>query len=453
MNRRVIGCFLLILLAASGTVLAQSFSGDARKIAMGGIGYSDNLTAKMIEDERAYTSIVIPIGLFQLLADYDRFNPNNKDKFDPILAMEYVANPLHFVFDRDPGGSRGRFVSDIINGKFSVSRDLNEYRGFAMTNHLFSEGLVNPSWGKTIKLFKRDNGSFQGFYVGVGPYLSAKTDLNIAKNLTDILSSPTPVYLANQSFTIQDATTGQLALDVTVGYRGRIALPGRKDADRSKRDGIYVGMNYHYLKGFAYENPDVSVRFDTGPDGKITLNPLTSPLAIDHRYSHSGSGLALDFGMGVVVKGWEFGFGANGAGNRIDWDDLIRNQTTMASLFAGGQLIDQRLPIAPTLRVELPVEYSWNAGYSKKAWSAAAEISNGFQGNSFHGGVEYRLSVIEFRGGMRYGLDRWHPSGGVGLNLGKRFSIDAAIFGSTTNIERELLPALALSLRFNRAEP
>lgn len=452
MNRSAIGCFLLIFLIASGIVSAQSYSGDARRIAMGGIGNVDNLATRMIDDEREYTSIVIPIGLFQLIADRDRFDPNKKDKFDPILGMEYAANPLHFVFDRNPEGTRGKFISDIVNGDFSLSRDLSDYRGFVLTDHILSQGLINPSWGKNIKFRKREDGSFHGVYVGVGPYLSAKTDLNIDKGLTEILSSSTRVYKPNQSFLIKDSTTGQLALDVTVGYRGRFALPGRKDAEKSKRDGIYVGMNYHYLKGFAYENPDIAVRFDTDSSGFVTLHPATEPVLIDHRYSHSGSGFALDLGIGAVMGPWDFGFGANGLGNRINWDDLIYKQFKMESLYNGGDLVKQRLPIAPSLKVELPVKYSWNAGYSQKAWSAAVEISRGYQGADFHGGVEYRISMLEFRAGMRYGLDRWHPCGGFGLNLGKRFSVDYALFGSTTNIERAIKPAMALSLRLNRRQ-
>jgi len=454
MNGRTIGCFLLIFLFTCGIASAQGLNGDARKIALGGIGSVDNLATRMIEDERQYSSIVIPLGLFQLLGDLDRFNPDKKDKFDPILGLEYAANPINFVFGRDPGGSRGKLVSDLINGDLSPNyRDLNNYRGFIPTNRLLSEGLINPSWGKTIKLMKTQDGMFQSIYVGVGPYFSAKNELNLDKGLTDILSSSTAVYRPNQQFRIQNTTTGQAAMAVTVGYRGRFALPGSKDPGDSKRNGIYLGMNYHYLKGFAYQNPDVIVRLDTDSAGLITINPLTSPLSIDNRYSHSGSGFALDFGFGVVADHFEFGFGANGAGNRINWDSMVRKQFIMSSLFTGGNFVDQRAPIAPTLKVELPIDYTWNVGFNQKAWSTAVEMSHGYQGTGFHAGIEYRLlSLFEFRGGLRYGLDRWHPCGGVGLNLGKRFSIDYALFGSTTNIERDLKPAMALSLRFNRAQ-
>ena len=379
------------------------------------------------------------------MQDRDHFDRHN-DNFDPIFAMEYAANPLHYVFGRDPGGARGRFVSDIVNGK--MNRDLNTYSGFVPTNHLLAEGLANPNWGKTFKFRRRSDGSFQGFYVGVGPYLSTRTDLNIDQGLTDILSSSTPVTLPNRTFLISDQTTGQLALAVTGGYRGRFALPG---AGKSNRDGIYIGMNYHYLKGLRYENPDISVRFDTDSAGLVTLDPLTVPLVINYNNSRSGRGFALDFGIGAVVNHWEFGFGANGVGNRINWDDLTLKQFRMQSLFEGGGFIKQSLPVASSsLRVELPVDYIGNVGYHQRTWSAVAQVSHGFQGSNLHSGVEYRLGRVEFRGGARYGLERWHPSGGIGFNLVERFSVDVAAFGTTTNIERELRPGVAVSLRFNR---
>jgi hypothetical protein len=454
MNRKAIGCFLLIFLTACGIASAQGYNGDARKIALGGSGSVDNLAAKMIEDEREYSSIIIPLGLFQLIAEHDRFNPSNKAKFDPILGLEYAANPLYLVIGRNSGGVGTKLVSDIINGRLPNYLDLNNYRGFVPTNYLRSEGLISPSWGVNVPLQKKKDGMFQKVFVGVGPYLSVKNELNIDKGLTDILGSSTNVFRPNQQYRIEDNMSGQLAMAVTVGYRGRFALPGQKDAGKSKRDGVYVGMNYHYLKGFAYENPDITARFNTDSAGLVTFDPVASalPVTIGDQYSRSGSGFALDFGIGAVADNWEFGFGANGAGNRINWDGLVYKQfTLMNSLLVGPNFSGQRLPIAPTLTVKLPVGYSWNAGYNQKTWSAKVEMSHGYQGSSFHGGVEYRLlSMFEFRGGLRYGLDHWHPSGGVGLNLGSRFSIDYALFGTTTNIERDMKPAMALSLRFNR---
>ncbi|MEK7409171.1 MAG: hypothetical protein AAB225_29260 [Acidobacteriota bacterium] len=413
---------------------------------MGGVGYSENIATRMIEDERPYTSIVLPVGLIQLLRYRNRFDPDD-DNFDPVLAMEYAANPLHYVFGRDPSGNRSRFVEDAVNGE--LSRDLNRYRGFKPTNSLTAEGLASPNWGKTFKFAKRPDGAFQGFYLGAGPYLSARTALSTDKGLTDILGSASPVpsaSLANRSFSIANASIGQIALAITGGYRARIALPGR-----SGRDGVYVGANYHYLRGFRYEDANIVVRFDTDQAGLLTVRPTTAPAAVDYKYARSGTGYAVDVGLASVVDRLELGFGANGLGNRIDWKNLSLRRYTLRSLVEGGDFVEQKLPSpASKLRMELPVDYTGSGAYHWTNVSAVAEVTRGFQGTRVHSGLEFRLGRIEFRGGARYSLDKWHPAGGIGLNLSERVSLDVAAFGSTTNIERELRPAIALSLRINR---
>jgi hypothetical protein len=443
--------FLLFLMTC-GSAAAQNYSGDARKIAMGGTGYSENIAVGMIEEERDYRSIAIPLGVIQMIRDREKFYPDNEDIFDPILAMEYAANPVYYGFDRDSGGAQGRFVSDIINAEFS--RDLNDYRGFNLTNHLSAQGLLSPSWGKTFKVVKKDNGTYHGFYVGAGPYISVKSDLNIDEELTDVLSSPTYVSIPNRNFEIDNQTMGQLALAITGGYRARFNLPGRKNPDASSRNGIYIAMNYHYLWGFRYEDMDLAVQLDTDSEGLLTVMPATSPLEIYYLNSRSGRGFALDFGAGVMIDGWEFGFGANGVANRIDWEDRTLKRFSLESVLDGGEFVEEWIPTSSAdFRVELPVQYVWNIGYNRKAVSVAAEVTRGYQGTAFHAGAEFRLRVIEFRGGMRYALDRWHPTSGIGLNLGKKFSIDVAALWSTTNVERRFKPGLAVSIRLNRPKP
>ncbi len=451
MNIRNRFLLLLILFLACGSVLAQSYSGDARKIGMGGIGYSENITTNMIEAERPYGSVVIPLGIVQALQERNHFDPNDSS-FDPVFVLDYAASPLHYTFGRNPGGSLGRFVEDLRQGDLSLN--LNTYRGFAPTNNLNAEGLASPNWGKTVKVYKRPDGTFHGFYVGAGPYISAKTALSVDQGLTDVLASPTDVpapLLANRHFLITDDSVGQLALAVTGGYRGRIALPGR--AGGSPRNGIYLGANYNFLRGFRYETADMTFRFDTDPSGLLMVQPTTAPATVDNVRSHSGTGFALDFGVGAVVERWEFGFGANGVANRIEWKNLTGNRYALQSLVQGGDFIESSLPAGPArLTVKLPVEYVANGGYSRESWSAVAEVANGFQGTSLHGGFEYRFRRVQLRGGGRYGLDRWHPAGGIGLNLTERVCLDVAAFGTTTNIERKMRPALAVSFRFNRLE-
>jgi hypothetical protein len=442
----------LLLLVPGSTALAQSYSGDARRIAMGGTGYSDNLASRLIEEEQQYRSIVIPLGIIQLITDLDKFDIDNKNLFDPILAMEYAASPIHYQFDRFEEGPRGRFVTDLINGE--VSRDLNDYRGFNLTNNLSAEGLLSPSWGYTFKPFNTDAGLFQGFYVGAGPYISVKTDLQIDEALTDVLRSPTYVSIPNRNFDIGNQSAGQLALSLTEGYRAHFGLPWGGSSGNTGRDGVYVAMDYHYLYGFRYESMDLAVQLDTDSEGLLTVDPETSPVDLYYLNSRSGRGFALDLGFGVVVNRWEFGFGANGIANRINWEDLSLKRFSLESVLDGGDFVEERIPLASNdLRVELPVQYSGNAGYNGNRYSVVAEVARGYQGTSFHGGMEYRLHVIEFRGGMRYGLDRWHPTAGVGLNLGSVLSIDTAVLWNTTNIAREYRPGFAVSLRLNRPQP
>ncbi len=436
----------LFILIAFGLASAQSFNGDARKMAMGGTGYSENIASKMIEDQRPYTTITLPLGLIQMAQDKDRLDPRNKDIFDPVLTMEYAANPIHYTFGRDPGGLRSRLVNNIING--DLSRDLNSYRGIELGNNLKSEGLTSPTWGKTFRFPRKPEGAFQGFYIGAGPYFSAMTDLNIDKGLTDVLASRTSVSIPNRNFFISDRSVGQLAMAITGGYRARFNLPGKM---ASRRDGIYVGVNYNYLYGFRYMDSAIDVQLSTGADGLITVLPMTTPLTINYYESNSGRGFALDFGVGAVIDRWEFGFGANGVANRIDWHDRTLRNYRLQSLVNGADFIDQWLPATPSdLTEKLPVQYTGNAGYHKGAYTFIAEAAHGFQGASFRGGAEYKLGRMEFRGGARYGLDRWHPSGGIGFDFCKKISLDVAAFGTTTNMERQLRPSLALSLRINR---
>jgi hypothetical protein len=447
MNIRIISFLLLLILFAFSLVSAQSYDTDARQVGLGGTGFSDNIATSMIEEQRSYTSIPIPLGLIQLFQDIDRFDPNDKLNFDPVLALEYVVNPMHYTFGRDPGGARSAFITDIINS--DLSRDLNDYRGVDLPSKFKASDLLSPNWGKTFKFYRNPNGPFQGLYIGAGPYFSVGTDLNIDKELTDVLASETPVSIPNQNFKIANRAIGQVAMAVTGGYRARFALPG---AAKSRRDGIYIGINFNYLHGFQYLDSAVSAQLDTDSDGLLTAMPATTPLVIDYYNSSSGNGFALDFGVSAVVNRWEFGFGANGVANRINWHNLRLRNYTLQSLYDGGDFIEQELPANPSnLTVELPVRYIGNAGYHHPTYSIIAEAAHGFQGSSYHGGFEYRISLIEFRGGIRYSREKWHPAGGIGFNFGK-VSFDIAAFGTTANLESRMLPSLAMSIRINHSK-
>jgi hypothetical protein len=446
---RFVAISLFAIAAWASPARAQNYSFDARTIALGGIGSgSGNIAASLIDEQKPYRSIVIPLGLFQVLRDFDVFNPDS-DAFDPVLAAEYAASPIHFIVGRDGNSTGNFFVTDILNGE--LSRDLNVYRGFVPAQELVAEGLANPSWGKTFK-FAQTGGGFQGVYVGAGPYLSMQTRALVDDRLRSILDSETPVYVPNARFDVTNTTDTQLALAITGGYRVKLPIAGRTGA----LDGIYLAANYNYLKGFRYETFDTALRLDTDGAGLLTVNPLQpAPLRITRNSSEDGSGFAVDVGAGVVLDRWQFGAGVNGIANRINWSGVERTLYSLDALYGGdGDFDDAPLPpVATEVRVELPVDYRAYVAYSTDAWGATAEWSNGFQGTTFRGGLEKKFDAIELRGGGRFVRDRWEPSGGVGFNLSDGFGIDVAAFGTSANAERERKLGIAVSLRFMLGNP
>ena len=136
-----------VLLSLAAPAAAQNWSGDARRIAMGGVGTSENLASKMVEEENDYRVIVIPLGLFQVFRNLDIFDPDS-DEFDLVRAFEYAASPLHYTVDRDGSNTGIAFVNDIRNAQ--LNRNLNTYRGFVPLTQPVGYGLANPVFGGTI---------------------------------------------------------------------------------------------------------------------------------------------------------------------------------------------------------------------------------------------------------------------------------------------------------------
>ena len=318
--------------------------------------------------------------------------------------------------------------------------------------------------GKTVKLVEQENG-FQGFYIGVGPYLAVDTTLNIDQQLIDILSSDVALSFLNTTFDIGTLFSEQLALATTFGYRARVGLPG--GANQSDRDGLYLAVDYHYLYGFRYDDIDFDLQFDTDGAGLVTLAPTTVPLVFDRFSSTSGRGSAIDVAVSGVSNRWEVGVDIRGIGNRITWKDFEGERIEFPSLtdqFLGGfgftstPLLTppsqfparrRRTCAAGECAIKLPVNYGGNLAYHGPSWTAMGEMSRGFQGTNFHAGLERRFGIIELRGGARHSRDRWHPTGGIGLNVLGAVSFDVAAFSTDTNVERARKLALAVSLRIN----
>ena len=434
----------LVLVVGQHAARAQNYNTDARRIAMGGVGDSSNIAASMVDPAQPYTVIPVPLGLIQVLGDFDLFNPTGDD-FDPVRAIELGSSPLHYTFGRSSGGDNPeqRFINDLVNAR--VNRDLSTYRGFRLPETLSAEGLASPGYGKTIKFAEQTSGAFHGVYIGAGPYLSFSSTLGVDPRLTDILASEEPKYYRNSTMQILNDSAVQLAMSIIFGYRGRFALSG----DVTPRDGLYLAANYRYLRGFRYYEPDTMLRFDTDAQGLITLNPATDPLTITNLESSSGTGRAVDVGMQLVRNRWEVGVGINGIANQIDWTDLTLTRYSLTSLFQGSDFNDQTLPQSATgVTVKLPVVTSGNVGFDNGEWAFSADAVHGFNGNSFHGGVERRFGMFAVRGGARYSRERWDPTYGIGF--GRKVAVDLAVFGTHTNLQDKRYTALALSIRINQ---
>ena len=438
------GLVLAFCLMSVSSALAQNWSFDARSVALGAVSGKDNLASRMVEEHRRYRTIVIPLGLFQVLRDMDRFKPESEE-FDFVRAIEYAASPLHYQFGRDQESESGRELFTDIRSA-TLSRDLSDYRGYKLSNQPVAEGLASPSWGATIRVTGDRGGPFQGVYVGAGPYLSMRAAGTIEQRVIDILASEDPLRFPNTQYPLASDTQGQIAMAITGGYRGRfeIANPG------SDRDGIYTAVDFNYLHGFRYEAAAANLRLDTDSEGRLTINPLLpSPLVISRTAAESGRGFAIDFGIAAVVHGFEVGFGVNGIANRINWTDAEQTTYLLGNLFLGQDFVESGPFAASDVRVELPKDYHVNGGYHADSWSVMSEYAHGFQGDSLRGGAEYRAGLVELRGGGVYSREMWNPTGGIGLNLSTRVGLDVALYSTAANAARERRAAVTVSLRIN----
>lgn len=427
----------------ASSALAQNWSFDARAVGLGGVGETGNVAVNMVDEQRPYRAIVLPFGLVQILPNMTTMNPTEND-FDLVRTIEYAASPIHYVFGRDSSDTGQQFVTDIRNGE--LSRDLNAYRGVSLPGSVSAEGLASPTWGGTFKLRQQPDGSFHGIYVGAGPYFSMKTGATIDPALTALLASETAVYVRNGDFRLANNTESQLALAVTGGYRARLAWPSGI-SDGNSTDGLYFGANYHFLKGFHYENFDLGARLDTDSAGLLTANPVAAPLVVNRFTGSDGRGFAIDVGMAAVRNRWEIGFGINGIANRIEWTDVERTDYFLSSLVSGGEFNDLPAVLGLNSRVELPVDVRANAAYNADRFLAIAEFGHGFNGTTFRGGYEQTFGRLQLRGGGRYVKERFEPTGGVGFNFSPRIGMDVGVFGTSANLERKRHMAVAFSLR------
>ena len=437
---------VLVLVWTASSASAQNYSFDARRIALGGVGGTPNLASKLVEQQRRYKSIVIPLGLVKVLTNLRVFYPNRED-FDFSRAVEFAYSPFHQVFGRGEDITGRTFFRDIIHAQ--LEPDLNAYRGFDIDPSVTAEGLILENWGKTF-MVRKDERSFQGIYVGAGPYLAARAYGEFDTELVDLVNSPVDMYLPAASLGIGGGETDQLALAITGGYRARFPYFSQ-EATGAGRNGMYVAANFHYLQGFRLDEFNANVHFETDAFGLVSPNPPTAPFALDWYTSSHGRGMAIDAGVAFVVNRWDFGAGVGGIANRITWTQIRPHHLTLVSLFGGTEFVHVKLPVtSEERRYELPVTYTGDVAYHREQWSVLSEYSHGFMGDQIRAGLEYRLGSIELRGAGRYSDGQVFPSAGAGFNLTRNFGVDAAVFGTQTFLEQSPHVGMAISFRFDK---
>jgi hypothetical protein len=439
---------LLLLASTASSASAQDYSFDARRIALGGAGGTPNVASKLVERQRRYKSVLIPVGLVRVLSNVRVFYPNRED-FDFTRVVEYSASPFHFVFGRSDDITAGSLFRDLVHAQ--LQPDLNAYRedGFEPPLVTSEEGRINLTWGYTFKLHESDR-SFQSIYVGAGPYLAAKAYADFDAEFEKVLNSATDRYVRSAGMVIGGGETDQLALDITGSYRARFPF-FVQDGPAASRNGMYVMANYHHLQGFRYDEFNARLRLDTDEAGLLVPHPPEAPFALEWHTSSQGVGLSLDFGVAFVVNRWDFGAGVSGVANRIKWSDITRHELGLVSLFNGTEFVHVKLPRTDlTTQLELPVTYTGDLSYHRDAWSAYTEYSKGLGSTNFRLGLEYRLGAIELRGAGRYSQGSWYPAFGAGYNITRNFGVDAAIYGTRTFLEPHPHVGLAISLRFDQ---
>jgi len=445
----VMALSLSMCLVSESLLFAQAWDVDARAVALGGIGGSQNVFTSTVDEQRGDHSIVVPLGLIQLLLDRDILDFRSP-QFDPVRALEYAADPIHFTFGRNRSDAGALFVSGVRNG--ALQPDLNTYRGFVPAD-IVAGGLLTPKWGHTFSLQKRDGEVRQGLYVGAGPYLSLQTTLRVDDGLRTLLTSGTQAYQPNAHFSIADRSLGQGAAAFAGGYRAHFPLR-RKGSATASGDATYLAVNLNYLRGFHYEDVDLRLGLGTDQRGLLAPSAQASSLGFTRRTAGSGSGFALDIATGVTFDRFEFGVSASNIANAITWRNVGERNYSLGSLTSGNRLFTVTPVVARgDVRVALPATYRGNASYRGDRWSAMAEVAHDFANASLRLGFEERFRRAELRGAVSNYGDTWLPSGGFSLQIAPRFWVDTAMFSATANIERRTQYSLAMSVRIAARRP
>ncbi len=429
------------------TGAAQSWNIDARSVGIGGIGGPQNVFATTIAEDRGDRSIVLPLGLLQVLRDRSIFKSSSRD-FDPVRVIEYASQPLHLEFGRSRSTAGAAFVHDIRNAQ--LNPDLSVYQGFAPAS-MTAGGLLAPKYGHTFWVQGSEEGTRHGVYAGAGPHLSLRTALQTDPGLLSALDTRSePTSFANRRLELRNDSTADLAAAVTAGYRGRFARGTASRAGERPSEAGYVSFNVNYLHGIRHENVDLALRLDTDALGMLTSSGAPSaPLAFDRRTYSSGRGVSFDVGAGVALGAFELGLSGNNLGNSITWRNGSRRTYGLDNLFSGAPTFNRgEQRTVSNLRVVSPADYRGNLSFRGRTLSLHGEVARESQDTWFKGGLEYVHNRLQFRGASSLLDHDWLPSVGLSVGVTSRLWLDTAGFTTTGNVEHVRRFAVATSIRW-----
>ena len=106
---------VLSFIAGGRTASAQTYTADARKVAMGGVGADANIASSMVESVEPYTVIPLPFGLIQVLKNYDQFNRTATSSIPSARSKE---RPAPFI---SPPGAVRPALNSLNKGLSRIS--------------------------------------------------------------------------------------------------------------------------------------------------------------------------------------------------------------------------------------------------------------------------------------------------------------------------------------------
>ena len=207
----------------------------------GGVGGTPNLASKLVERQRRYKSILIPVGLVKVLTNLRVFYPNRED-FDLSRAVEFAYSPVHQVFGRSEDINGRTFLRGHHQGP--THPDLNAYRGFEIDPSINCRGTDLGELGQNLHGAGR-RPELSGDLRRRGSVSRGAADGEFEAGLW-VPEQPGDAYLPAASSSIGGGETDQLAVAITGGYRARFPYFAQ-EGDAASRNGMYVAADFHYL--------------------------------------------------------------------------------------------------------------------------------------------------------------------------------------------------------------